>query len=139
MESLKKNDLIAIRDLEPEDYNFVYATWNKSYCFGNPSFRKIPQTDFYKYQSCVIRHLLTKPGVQKKVAVLKEDPDIILGYAFYEDDIAHYVFVKDDWRRIGIAKGLLPLGIQTITHSTIKLRKILEQKQKTLIFDPYQI
>lgn len=57
------------------------------------------------------------------VACLKDDPDVILGYSVWQDDIddekiLHWLHVKGGWRNIGLGKSLIPANVKTITHLT---------------------
>lgn len=71
---------------------------------------------------------------QVKVACLEEEPDVVLGYAVYEGETLHWVFVKKAWRKLEIASKLVPKKISRITHIT-KLGKSL--KDKEWVFDPF--
>ena len=130
---------LEIRDVEPGDMNFIYATWLRGLYYGGSSFyRDIKKEVFFKKYENIIKHLLLKEGLKAKIACLKEDTDVILGYAVYEPQTAlHYVFVKEAWRRQGLAKMLVPGDLKTVTHLT-ELGDGLRKKQG-MEFDPWLI
>lgn len=125
-----QNDLIEIRPMAETDLPFIYSTWIHAIYNGNRwdknmLIHKGPPFDFYSemdepifhenYRK-VIERLMRRSSV--KVACLKEDNDVILGWSCSEPEVLHFVFVKDAWRRMGIAKDLVPGNIQFITHLT---------------------
>lgn len=75
-----------------------------------------------------------------KIACLKEDPDVILGYSVLSNDYQtiDWVFVKSAWRNKGIARSLLPLYPTSVTHLT-KLGKELLPKFKDCVFNPFNL
>lgn len=129
------SNLIAFRDAVMADKPFILATWLKGLRFGNIWYRLIEDKVYFKVYHAVIESLLAKPGVVIKVACLKEDPQVILGYVVYEGPKAHWVQVKKAWRNIGIARTLLPGEITTVTHLTEIGRSIFLKKGWT--FNPF--
>jgi hypothetical protein len=130
---MDKKSLITIRSYKPDDYNFILATWLRGLYYGNDWFGKIPKEIYMDRYHKVIDAILRKPTIQASLAVLLEDPDVILGYSIYEPDILHWVYVKTAWRRIGIAKDIVPRGTNTVTHLT----KIGDQIRKQMEFNPF--
>ena len=84
----------------------------------------------------VIEHILKNPNTLIRVACLKEDPEVILGYLIGTKDqtVAHWVFCKKSWRNIGIMKSLLTTET-TATHATKAGLAII--KKKSLVFNPF--
>lgn len=136
---MNKNDLVAIRDFLPGDKNFVFATWLRGLYYGDSWFREVKKDVFMDNYHRFIERLLETPGVQVKVACLKNDPEVILGYSVVSElaPVLHWVFVKTAWRGIGIAKSLVPEGVTTITHAT-KLGLSIS-KRKDLVFNPWAV
>lgn len=82
--------------------------------------------------------ILAQESTVTLVAVLPDDPSIILGYLVYEPGILHYVFVKEAFTRIGIARSLydragLPM---TCTHKTVTVRPIMD-KYPNIVYNPF--
>lgn len=135
LDKQEKEQLIKVRDGKPEDVNFIFATWLRGLRYGNEWFHAIEQDRYYASYHKVIQSILTRPNVRVKVACLKEDEDVVLGYAVHENDKLHWVHVKSTWRNIGIAKDLVPATVTTVTNITKVGVKIALNKK--LIFDPF--
>lgn len=131
-------EVITERHFQPTDTGFIYSTWLKGLYYGNDWFREIDQERFFDTYHRVIEALLFKPEVTIKIACLKEDLDTIVGYTITEKSkegtTLHWAFVKPVWRKLGIAKGLLPSDITKVTHLTEIGRNI---KPKGWKFDPF--
>lgn len=125
----KDNGLFQIRLCNKEaDLNFIYATWLRGLYYGNEWFNEINQHTFFQHYKHIVYRFLERSNSKINVACLKEDSDVILGYCVYEMPSLHWVHVKDAWRRIGIAKALIPPGITTVTHLT-KMGKSIKPKE----------
>jgi GNAT superfamily N-acetyltransferase len=103
----------AVRDFEPEvDGNFVYSSWLNSYResaiggWKSPTGEAMALGVYYKRARSRIDALI-KRGAELKVACDPEDTNIILGWMCAEDPVLHYVYVKEAYRRQGIALSLL--------------------------------
>lgn len=136
MEFEGKKDLVKIRLYRKGDLNFIYSTWLKGLYYGCDWFRMIPEDDFFKHYHAFLDQLFGRPDIQVQVCCLNDDDDVILGYSVFERDILHWVFVKGSWRKIGIAKDIIPTNIKTITHLT-KLGRILKPKEWD--FNPFKL
>jgi hypothetical protein len=113
---LSKMNLVEIRDSVPDDLSFIFATWLKGLRYGNDWFGLIEPTAYHAHYHAVIEAILTNPAVTVKVACLKEDSDVVLGYAIYNKKTLHWVHVKKAWRSAGLAKSLVPADVDTVTH-----------------------
>lgn len=134
---MNKSELVAIRSILPEDRNFILATFLRGLYYGDSWFTLIPKQSFMEHYHKVIDYLLAKPGVQVKVACLKDTPDVILGYSILSNDTVHFVFVKKNWRGIGIARDLVPNSTKVTTHLTKVGLSILVKKGLT--FNPFLV
>ncbi len=130
-------DLITTRPAVAEDVPFILSTWLKGLRFGNLWYRLIDAKVYFKVYHSVIAQVMSKPTVKVTIACLKEDPSVILGYSVVEGNKLHWVQVKRAWRNIGIAKGLVPVTIDTVTHLT-DVGKAIFQKKK-LTFNPFNL
>lgn len=128
--------LYDVRDLTKEDHNFIYATFLRGLYYGDSWFSLIPKAIFMENYKKVVEALLAKSIV--KVACLKEDPGVIIGYSMLSSDFMtiHYVFVKAAWRNKGIGRSLCPQRPEAVTHLTA-LGRILMSKIPTAIFNPF--
>jgi len=138
---MNKSDLIAIRNVEQGDVAFVFNTWLKGLYYGGDAFfRKIPKAIFMDGYHKVIERILQSPGVIVKVACLKDDPEVITGYAVYRQaggvTVIDWAYVKKEWRGIGLSKDLLPPEAYAATHLTRAGEAILTKLYPKTIFNP---
>lgn len=121
--------------MRPDDYNFIMATWLIGLYYGNDWFTKIDKDVYMKHYHDIVDRVLKKPTLISNLAVLKEDDSVILGYAIYEPKILHWVYVKEAWREIGIAKQIVPEDTEVTTHLT----KLGFSLRKHIKFNPFQL
>lgn len=126
--------LYKIRDAKVSDQAFIFSSFLKGLYYGNDFYRQIDKEAFMSNYKKVLTQLLIKS--QCKVAVQNDDDDSLIGYSIYEPGILHYLFVKPTFRRFGVAKSLVPVGINTTTHIT-KIGTAI--KPKEWIFNPFKI
>lgn len=133
-----KNDLYEVRDYTPDDKSFICATFLRGLYYGDSWFSVIPKDIFMDNYKKVIETLIDSPKVTIKVAALKEDPTIILGYSMLSSDFqtVHWVFVKQVWRNKGIARSLVPNHPLAVSHLT-KLGLNLLPKLNGAVFNPF--
>lgn len=138
---MDKKELIAIRELLPADAPFILSTWLKGLLYGGDEFyRRIPRDVYFSNHHRVVERALLSPTTTVKLAVLREDPDVILGYAVFREvgeiTILDWVFVKKTWRNIGIAESLIPEKVNAVTNLTRAGAGMLE-KHPHVIYNPY--
>lgn len=137
---LDKRNLIVTRPAVSADKNFILATWLRGLYYGSSLFQDIPKDVFMVNYHAFLTKLIAGPNQIIQVACLKDDPDTILGYAAYRSaagiNVLDYVFVKSAWRRIGIAKSLVPQPVHVVTHLT-KVGKSLLTKE--MVYNPFLI
>jgi hypothetical protein len=136
--SLTKTDLIAIRPGVLGDKNFILATWLRGLRYGNDWFEAIDPDFYFKHYNAVLEHILTRPDAAIMVACLKDDPEVILGYSVFSGTRLDWVFVKKNWRAIGIAKSLIPPNIEVVSHLT-RTGVSLLRKSPSVKFNPFSI
>lgn len=137
-ETVAKTDLIAVRNMYPDDWNFILATWLKGLRYGNDWFGLIEAPVYYSRYQAIIEHILQSPATVIRVACLLESPDVVLGYSISRGDRLDWTFVKRSWRGIGIAKSLVPEGTQRVSHLT-EVGKAVLKKHPSIKFDPFSI
>ena len=127
-----------IRDYQPSDKNFVLATFLRGVYYGDSWFSQIRKDIFMDNYKRIAEFAIDSGKVTVKVACLREDPDIIIGYSILSSDFqaVSWVYVKKAWRLKGIAKSLLPKFPQYITHLT-KLGQELMPKLPTATINPF--
>lgn len=136
---MNKLDLISIRSYKKEDKSFILATWLRGLYYGETWFTEIPKNIFMKNYHEVIEKILGNPKNTVFVACLKEEEDVILGYAILgQPGVLHYVFVKSAWRGIKIATSLVPPNTNTVTHLTKSGKSILSNRPN-VVFNPFAV
>lgn len=143
MNKIDRQDLFQVRDFLPADKNFIMATFLRGLYYGDSWFSQIPKAIFMENMHRVIEAVFYKPGLSIKVACLKDDPDVILGYSISRElsnpniSILDYVFVKSAWRNIGIGKKLVPNKAAAYTHATRIGQAIVKEKMSYMIYNPF--
>lgn len=135
---MTSNSIFEIRDAKLEDKNFIMATFLRGLYYGDSWFSLIPKNIFMDNYKILLERILANPLNVVKVACLKEDPDIILGYSILSANyqVIHYVFVKSPWRKQGIGRALTPRYPVAVTHLTT-LGKSLLTKYENCVFNPF--
>jgi GNAT superfamily N-acetyltransferase len=102
--------MVTLRNLRPDDYNFVLSSWLKSY--RNSRFGKgFTNEVYYRSQTDAILGLLSTARVV--VACDPTDERHVFGYAVGQESPdgaqfwLHYCYVKKFYRRLGIARQLV--------------------------------
>jgi len=119
---------VLIRNAVETDLPFIYATWLKGLYHDKlwPAFRVVHQDTFYPNYHRVIESILSRSTVF--VACLEDEPDVVLGYSVVSGNTLHWIFIKKAWRGNKIAKQLVPVTINSVSHLT-KLGQKLKPKE----------
>lgn len=88
------------RQMEAADIPFIIDSWTRSLW---RSFQYIP--NFREYQHARISAILSHGTTL--LACHPENPEIIYGYAVWEADVLHWLYVKYPLRRFGLCKEML--------------------------------
>jgi hypothetical protein len=111
---------IIIRPFNVEsDKSFILASWLRGLFYGGSWFSEIPKDVFmYNYHD-FLENLLASSRTTVKIACLESDNDVIIGYAVFasQDNALHWVHIKKNFRKIGVAKKLIPESTKTATHA----------------------
>ena len=137
---MQKSDLVGVRAGLEGDNNFIFASWLRGLFYGGSHFSMMPKDIFMTNYHKVIEYILKNPKTTIKVACLKDDPEVILGYAILgnNETTLHYVFVKNAWRKIGLAKLLIPDTVKSVSHLT-KTGIDMLKKHKEIVYNPFTI
>lgn len=130
--------LYDIRDVQDNDKPFIMATLLRGVYFGDPYYTRMPKDRFMRAYKVLAEAAVDNKLVNIKVACLKEDHDVIIGYSILSKDYQAIVwaFVKKNWRKRGIGRTLVPQHPSVCTHLTITGEKLLN-KYPGLVFDPF--
>lgn len=109
------SDAPAVRPATAEDLIFIRSSWKTD--FWKVHARKSMSHKVYAQgQSARIARLLLRSTAL--VAYFPQVPDEVLGWAVFEGDVLHYVYVKSSYRRVGIASGLAGDRARWYSHPT---------------------
>lgn len=136
-----------IRDFEPDDINLVKHSWKKSYRdprdggVVNTLVGWVSTSTYYSQMGMLMDKLID--GGRVRLQVNSERPQQIYGWACADGDLLHFVYVKQPFRRYGLARELLAdlgfTGKVRCSHWTRYASAYAAKKPSALIFDPYSI
>ncbi len=95
-----------IRSAVGDDLPFIYGTWAQSYRYDSLIGKGCRNSIFFPEYNKVIDYILDQDDTQVLVAHLPAEPNVILGYFVCQPSVIHYVYVKEAFRKEGIAKSL---------------------------------
>ncbi len=126
---------IKLRAFDPAAHiAFVYSTWRNAlfYAYDQPD-ESAPE--FYRMANRKIKRILATPGCIVRIAGLADDPDHIAGYSVMNGTLLEWVYVKEAYRKQGIAKALCK-GIKNIVYPYTQIGlAIAEKKDLKLLGD----
>jgi hypothetical protein len=131
--------LYDIRDGNQDDKNFILATFLRGLYYGDSWFSLIPKDVFMDNYKHLADQIVSNSIV--KVACLKEDKDVILGYSLLGKDLQsiNWVYVKSAWRLKGIGKSLVPLNPVSASHLSKLGLTLMNKYFKQTTFNPFRI
>lgn len=97
---------ITYRTAETGDHTFILHSWYKSFLVRNSFIKKCVPDVVYEFY---LKRQIEKHIYNGKIliACATDDPEIILGYAIYDNETIHYVYIKRSYRNLNIAKTLI--------------------------------
>jgi GNAT superfamily N-acetyltransferase len=141
-------EAIEVRQYRPsEDKAFVYSTWLRNYKHSSYFAKRIKPVVFFAGHHAILDHLSRKASFKVFVACHRDDPTQILGYLACEPDgekpTVHFVFVKEAFRKMGIARRLFTkAGINIdachFTHWTLPVDEFI-RRWPGMTHDPYRL
>lgn len=96
---------IVIRDQMPGDEPFFFSTYLKNNWYSKENTTTLNKQTWQKAQRYRLQNILKHQSIQ--VACLNSDPDVILGYGFWDETKA-FIYIKQAWRdeKFGIKEAL---------------------------------
>jgi GNAT superfamily N-acetyltransferase len=143
--------IVVHRQHTPDDRDFIVSSWSSS--FKRSHFAGMIHTDDWAaVMHPQIRRVLERPDARAMVAYEKTDPAFLYGFIagdtslhvpvvedgqrkVYTLPVVFYVFVKEAYRRVGIARGLFTaLGVDPLrpfiyTGRTGVVRTLIEARK----------
>ena len=119
-----------------EDSSFIVASWLSS--VKKHLDKDIPYDIRHNEYKNLIQTVLSN-DTNVIVAVSPEDDDYINGYAVYNHDVLHYIYVRYALRRQGLATFLMESIIEPkyITHKPLWYYKAKDELKKKFIYNPF--
>ena len=106
---------VLIRPTTHGDHAFVMDSWLRSFGQGRTwVYRGVKGDRFYSGHRKVVDGLLKRSLTL--AACLEEVPDAVLGWICVEKGCLHYVYVKNKYRKKGVAKQLLRHAEKVLGH-----------------------
>lgn len=132
--------LYDVRDMVNEDKNFILATFLRGLYYGDSWFSTISKDVFMENYKPVAEQLITSSKYAVKIACLREDPSVILGYSIVSADYQGivWVYVKSAWRTKGIARRLTPQWPAYVTHLTALGKSLINKFETKPVFNPFK-
>jgi hypothetical protein len=120
--------VVVLRAFDPEmDNPMVYGTWRNCLWYAEKRDERLAN-QFYSDCTQKIRELLSREGIEVRVACSQDDPQFIVGYSVTQETHLEFVYVKIDYRKRGIG-ALLSKGYETHSEPFTKIaKKIVERK-----------
>jgi ribosomal protein S18 acetylase RimI-like enzyme len=122
-------DLVEIRAAETPDMNFIMQSWLRAQRTHEPFYKQIDKEIYYQQHGKLIDVAIQRSYTL--IASPRKHPNIIVAYIVWENvgdnNIIHYIYVKGDYRRMGIAQLLMDtvktdrLPVTSATRSFIKI------------------
>ena len=126
---------VIIRAATSDDMNFIYSSWLSAIATSEK--RRTPKDIVYKNHRPIMERALAESSVL--IACMDDYKDQILGWLCYDRDILHYLYIKQPFRKHGLANMLIEhTGVKeplTVTHWTWRLWDI--SKTHKLVYNPY--
>ncbi len=130
--------MFSIRSYKPDtDKFFILSSWLRSYRKSD-AVKGINNTVFYGQHHQLVETLLSS----ERVGILynEEEPDQIIGWICVDNTpgVLHYVYVKNVFRRNGLANDLIASAcphVQQYTHLTPVVDKLT--RLKLAVYNPY--
>lgn len=137
------------RSYVPEDIPFIHSSWGTSYYKGAGYKKVVSPQEFHKKHRPLRDKILDSSNSTIVVVCAETDPTLIVGWAAVErpedEDLMliHYIYVKQAFESLGIAKTLIEKMVKTnaiiTTHLTPCAEKILRTKKIRYLFVPHLI
>jgi GNAT superfamily N-acetyltransferase len=127
---------IKIIEMLEKHHSFVIANWIQQY-WDLMHYPQPPKT------ATLVNHQRLIKGMDGRgsrlagwVAVSSEDEDQYLGFIVSSGDYAHFIFVKDLFRGVGIGRALWTHAGEPRTYTHI-VRGLRERLPRSFVFNPY--
>lgn len=126
-----------IQDLEAAELPLLFSSWSRSYRYATKENRRTPAPVYYRAERALIDEILAR----FPLLLVARAGNVALGWICAEATdagvAAHYIFVKPEYREIGIARALFNAALhrldalsgpgQYATHIPDRLKGLVER------------
>ena len=126
---------IIVTSVSPTDYPFIYSTWLKGQYYDVKESLRPDQKEYWDRQAAEITKLLKNSEATIHVARDSGDALWIAGYSISLGSTLHWIYVRKDYRRRGIANLLLAGSPITHVANLTTIGAEISDK-KGFIFEP---
>ncbi len=119
-----------------DDFDFIRKAWRATYRLGGPAVQNADKDHYFAEMTRLFSTIM--PTARAVMGCDPADADNRLAFAVYEGDALWFVYVLQDFRRMGIAPALLDgLGIKRYNQSTIQGVRRLRPTLRGWKYTPY--
>ena len=128
-------DAFLIRDWVPADEHFVKSAWRGSFRLAGHGVQDADHIHYDMEMDRVFDRILPRATV--KIACDPKDPDNLIGFAVLTGSELHYVYVKRDFRKLGVVPAMLEgLDIRSFTFKTLPGERRIRPSSRGWAFTP---
>lgn len=118
---------IVVRPFDPAiDTGLVYSTWAKGFYYSGLFINPGPKKQWFAHYHAYVQRMLKDASVS--VAALADDPSTIIGYSVINGTTLEWIYVKELFRKQGIAKLLVKNKVIGEVNNLTKIGKALAEK-----------
>lgn len=134
---------VQIRPASPDDMNLVRKSWMRSYR-KSAAMSWVSDASYDHGMPARIERIVTAPGVRVLVASPPGDTLTAFGFLVAGPDALHYLWTKESWRRMGVARRLLldafpSTLLPRFTHLTKMGENLWLTKTPSAQYDPFGV
>lgn len=113
---------VKIRPAKGSDIAFIYSTWLNSYRNDSSIGLSVRKSVFFDNYQLILDQLMDSS--ETIIACQPDEENVVYGFMTFDPKTIHYAFVKEAFRRLGIAKSLFQYAFTenldriSITHKT---------------------
>lgn len=124
-----------IRDWVAADDHFVKSGWRGTFRTAGVGVEGADAEHYHREIQRIFDRILPRATV--KIACDPKDPDNLVGFAVFTGTELHYVYVKQDFRKLGAVRDLLAgLDIRSYTFKTLPGERRLRPASRGWVFTP---
>lgn len=125
----------VLRDAVDSDLGFVQNSWRGTFHLGGFGAQDSDREHYHEEMTRLFERILKRARV--RVACDTKDQDVLLGFAVATGRELHFVYVRQDFRRLGVARALVEdLDPKQFTFSTRQGVARLKPRERGWAFTP---